>query len=408
MMSASSTTFSPLRHGPLRLFVCARAAATIAYQMAGVAVGWQIYDLTRNPFDLGMVGLVQFIPSLLLVLYVGHAADRYDRRRIVFLAQLAEAAALAGLAAFTLFSGMGRETIFLFLFVIGIARAFEFSTLQTLVPALVEPQALPQAMAATSSVRQAATIAGPLLGGLLYLAGPAAVYGVSALLFACSAVIIALLPVKRSTASREPATFRTLCAGIEFIRRHPVVLGALSLDLFAVLLGGATALLPIYARDILFAGPLGLGMLRAAPALGALTAALYLARFPLQRRVGRIMFATVACFGLMTIVFALSRSMALSFAALAVLGCVDMFSVVIRSSLVQLETPDEMRGRVSAVNAVFIGTSNELGEFESGLTAAWFGAVPAALIGGVGTLVVVGIWIWRFPQLYRRERLHAD
>lgn len=400
-------TFPPLQHRSFRYFLCARVAATIAYQMAGVALGWQVYDLTKSAFDLGLVGLVQFIPSLLLVLLVGHVADRFDRRRIVSLAQLVEACALLGLVVATALHLANRENILLLVCIIGIGRAFEFTTMQTLVPSLVEPEVLPQAVATASSVKQAATIIGPMLGGFLYMAGPGAVYGTCLVLYLISAGLISVIRIRRSTTPQEPAGLATLFAGIAFIRSHPVVLGAISLDLFAVLLGGATALLPIYARDILFAGPQGLGLLRAAPALGALGASLYLARKPLTRRVGRVMFAAVACFGLMTVVFALSRSMLLSFAALAVLGWSDMVSVVIRASLVQLETPDGMRGRVSAVNAVFIGTSNELGEFESGLTAAWFGVVPAALLGGIGTLAVVLIWMRLFPQLLERERLQS-
>ncbi|RNC71758.1 MAG: MFS transporter [Desulfuromonadales bacterium] len=407
MSSAPADSSPPLRNRSFRFFLCARAAATIAYQMAGVAVGWQVYELTHRALDLGLVGLVQFIPSLVLVLFVGHVADRHDRRRIVSMAQLAEAAALIGLTAATMLHWANRETIFLFVFAIGIARAFEYSTLQTLVPSLVEPEVLPQAMAVSSSVSQGATIIGPMLGGFLYIAGPGAVYGTSCILFLFSAITIATIRIRRAVPLREPASLRTLFAGIAFIRSRPVVLGAISLDLFAVLLGGATALLPIYARDILFAGPRGLGFLRAAPAVGALAASLYLARQPLRARVGRVLYASVAWFGAMTIVFALSRSILLSFAALAVLGFADMVSVVIRASLVQLETPDEMRGRVSAVNAVFIGTSNQLGEFESGLTADWFGVVPAALLGGIGTLAVVVLWIWLFPQLLKRERLQA-
>lgn len=397
----------PRHHRPFLLFLSARGASTIAYQMAGVAVGWQVYDLTHRAFDLGLVGLVQFIPSLLLALYVGHVADRHDRRRIVSLAQLTEAAALCGLVAATMLHLVGRETIFFLVFVLGIGRAFEYTTLQTLVPSLVEPEILPRAMAVNSSVTQGAAIAGPVLGGLLYIAGPGAVYVTSCLLFLFSAAVIATLRCRRASTTREPATLRTLFAGIGFIRSRPVVLGAISLDLFAVLLGGATALLPIYARDILFAGPRGLGLLRAAPAIGALAASLYLARHPLRQRVGKVMFASVGVFGLMTVVFALSRSIVLSFAALLLLGLADMISVVIRASLVQLETPDEMRGRVTAVNAVFIGSSNQLGEFESGLTAAWFGVVPAALLGGIGTLVVVLLWMKLFPQLLKREQLRA-
>ncbi|RII26099.1 MAG: MFS transporter [Geobacter sp.] len=406
MSTDPAAKFTLLRRRPFLLFMGARVAATIAYQMAAVAVGWQVYDLTHSALNLGLVGLVQFIPSLLLALYVGHVADRHDRRRIVSMAQLAQAATMCGLVIATMLHLMNRETIFLLVFVLGIGRAFEYSTIQTLVPSLVEPEVLPQAMATASSARQTATIIGPMLGGFLYIAGPAAVYATSCLLLLCSAVIISLIQVQRAAVSREPATLRTLFAGIAFIRSRPVVLGAISLDLFAVLFGGATALLPIYARDILTVGPQGLGLLRAGPAIGALGAALYLARNPLRRHVGRIMFASVAWFGLMTVVFALSRSLMLSFLALILLGWADMISVVIRSSLVQLDTPDGMRGRVTAVNAVFIGTSNELGEFESGLTAAWFGVVPAALLGGVGTLVVVLLWMRLFPQLLKRERLH--
>jgi MFS family permease len=389
------------------MFVSARAAATIAYQMMGVAIGWQIYDLTHRALDLGLVGLAQFVPSLLLVLLVGHVADRHDRRRVVCIAQTVEACALLGLAATMTVAGANREVIFLFLLVMGTARSFEFSTLQTLVPSLVEPEVLPQAMAAASSVRQAATIIGPMLGGFLYLTGPVTVYFISAFLFLVSALTVALIPVHRAPGRREPASWQTVVAGITFIRSHPVVLGAISLDLFAVLLGGATALLPVFARDILAAGPTGLGVLRAAPALGALAASLYLARTPLRNNVGRTLFVSVAGFGLMTILFALSRSLALSCAVLAVMGWFDMISVVIRASLVQLDTPDEMRGRVSAVNAVFIGTSNELGEFESGITAAWFGVVPAVLIGGVGTLAVVLVWMRLFPGLLARQRLQG-
>lgn len=407
MPSAPGVAFSPWHHRPYFSFLCAQAAGTIAYQMAGVAVGWHIYDLTRNPFDLGLVGFVQFLPSLLLVLYVGHAADRYDRRKIVSLAQCAESAALLGLAVAVGLNRVSRETILFIVFVIGTARSFEFTTLQALVPSLVDPELLPQAMAANSSIRQASAIIGPVLGGFLYIAGAAAVYWTSCVLLAASALIILRLRSGRAVFPREPANVRTLFAGMSFIRSRPVVLGAISLDLFAVLLGGATALLPIFARDILHTGPGGLGFLRASPAVGALAASLYLARHPLRRNVGRVMFAAVAGFGFMTVVFALSRSFFLSFASLALLGGADMISVVIRASLVQLETPDEMRGRVSAVNAVFIGSSNQLGEFESGLTAAWFGVVPAALLGGIGTLAVVLAWIFLFPQLLKRERLQS-
>jgi MFS family permease len=300
---------------------------------------------------------------------------------------------------------VSRDVLFLFVFMLGVGRAFAFTTIQTLLPALVDQESLPKAMAINASVMQAAIIAGPMLGGLLYVAGPGVVYGVSLVLFLVSSLLISGLTVRRTVPVREPVSLATLFAGVAYIRSKPVLLGAISFDLFAVLLGGATALLPIYARDILFASPLGLGMLRSAPAVGAFASSLYLARFPLRAKVGRKMFTAVTWFGLATIVFALSRSMVVSFLALVLLGWSDMLSVVIRSSLVQLETPDEMRGRVSAVNSVFIGASNQLGEFESGVTAAWFGTVPAAVIGGVGTLVIVGLWYVLFPQLARRDRL---
>jgi MFS family permease len=393
------------QRGSFLWLLVARSAGIMAYQMVAVAVGWQIYALTGRPLDLGLVGLVQFIPSALLVLVVGHAADRYDRRRIVSLAQLVEATALLVLLAATLGGWISREVIFLFVFIVGCARAFEFTTMQTMVPSLVEAEELPRAMAVNASVAQASIIVGPMLGGFIYMAGPSVVYGIGAALFLLSAVVISCLRIRHVTRSREPISLERLFAGIAFIRSRPVLLGAISFDLFAVLLGGATALLPIYARDILFASPRGLGLLRSAPAVGAFLASLYLARFPLRHKVGRKMFNSVALFGAATIVFALSTSMLLSFVALIILGGADMLSVVIRSSLVQLDTPDEMRGRVSAVNAVFIGASNQLGEFESGITAAWFGVVPAAALGGVGTLLVVGLWRNLFPQLAGRDRL---
>ncbi|MDD2900236.1 MAG: MFS transporter [Desulfuromonadaceae bacterium] len=390
-------------------YLTARAAATLAYQMASVAIGWQMYDLTGSPFALGLVGLVQFLPSLVLSLYVGHAADRYDRRTIVAISQALEAVALLSLALFSVLHFADRNSILLIVFLLGIARSFEYTTFQTLLPALVAQEELPAAIARNASVRQAAVIVGPVAGGFLYIAGSGIVYLTGGCLFLLSATILARLKMlMRLQTAREPGTFTSLFAGITYIRSQPVLLGAISLDLFAVLLGGATALLPIFAKDILAVGPWGLGILRAAPAVGALTASLYLARKPLQRNVGKIMFAAVAGFGAATVVFALSTSVALSCLALVVLGWTDMISVVIRASLVQLETPDEMRGRVSAVNAVFIGTSNEFGEFESGLTAAWFGVVPAALLGGIGTLTVVAIWMYLFPQLLRRERLRAN
>ena len=298
--------------------------------------------------------------------------------------------------------------ILVLIFLIGVAKAFEFPAMQSMVPALVPRPILPRAMAMSASAGQAAMIMGPAIGGFLYVAGPAVVYGVCALLYLISVLLMSWLRTQQAPPKREPATLKTLFAGVHFIRARKDVLGVISLDLFAVLLGGATALLPIFARDILHTGPWGLGLLRAAPAVGALLMSLWLARHSLERRVGPIMFASVAGFGLATLVFGVSTNLWLSLAALFALGAFDMVSMVIRGALVQLDTPDDMRGRVSAVNSIFINTSNQLGEFESGILAAWIGAVGATLVGGVGTLVVVGLWMAWFPSLRRRQKLHDD
>ena len=338
----------------------------------------------------------------------GHVADNFDRRRILVACQTVKLLTAAALGLGSLYGGMPRAAIFAVIFVFGAARAFEMPTLQALLPGVVPEPMLPRAVAASASANQTATIAGPALGGLLYAASPMLAFATCGILYVLSAFAIVRVRSRLKAADREPVSLDSLLAGIRYIHRNPVIMGAISLDLFAVLLGGATALLPIYAKDILHVGPTGLGVLRAAPGVGALAMSLYLARHPPRRRVGRQMFAAVAAFGVATIVFGLSASFPLSLVALALLGASDMVSVVIRASLVQLKTPDAMRGRVSAVNSVFIGSSNQLGEFESGLTAAWFGTVPSVVIGGVGTLVVVLLWMRFFPALARADRLAAD
>lgn len=398
---------SLLHHSRFRQFWCARVAAGFAYQMLSVAVGWQIYALTHRTLDLGLIGLAQFVPSLLLMLPAGHLADRYERRRILLAAEWLQGLALALLAAGSFLHWLHEGAILMLIVVIGIGKAFEFPVRQALLPGLVPPALLPRAMAASASAGQMTIMVGPALGGFLYLAGPGTVYMVSACLYFGAALLFWRMPPLAPPATREPRTLKTVFAGIAYIRRQPVIFGAISLDLFAVLLGGATALLPAFAHDILHTGPWGLGLLRAAPAVGALVVSVWLAHRPLRSSVGKIMFASVAGFGICTLVFALSTSFLLSLAALCVLGAFDMVSVVIRGTLVQLDTPDAMRGRVSAVNAMFVTTSNQLGEFESGVTAAWFGTVPAVIIGGLGTLAVVGLWIWRFPDLRKRERLES-
>lgn len=405
--SASSSNDSLWHHPPFIAFWFARMASGFGFQMLSVAVGWQIYAMTGRAFDLGLIGLVQFIPSLVLALPAGHVADQFERRRIVLFGQIVEWLAIALLAAMSLMNGIHEVGILSLVFVIGVAKAFEFPALQSMLPALVPLRVLPRAMAINASAGQAAMIIGPAIGGFLYVAGPGVVYSVCGVLYLISVSLMTRLRYEQAPLKREPATLKTVFAGVHFIRARKDVLGVISLDLFAVLLGGATALLPIFAKDILHTGPWGLGLLRAAPAVGALLMAVWLARHDMQRRVGSIMFASVAGFGIATLVFAVSTTLWLSLVALFALGAFDMVSMVIRGALVQLDTPDDMRGRVSAVNAIFINTSNQLGEFESGMLAAWVGAVGATVIGGVGTLVVVGLWMAMFPSLRRRQQLHV-
>jgi len=390
------------------MFCFAGIASSFGFQMLSVAVGWQIYATTGRAFDLGLIGLVQFIPSVLLALPAGHAADQFDRRRIVLYGQIGEFFAIVALTALTLLHGIHEVGILALVLVIGIAKAFEFPATQSMLPALVPPAILPRALALNASVGQVATIVGPALGGLLYVAGPGVVYAAAAGLYLGAAALMTRLRYVQVPVRREPATVKLVFAGVDFIRQRPDVLGVISLDLFAVLLGGATALMPIFARDILHTGPWGLGLLRAAPAAGALLMSLWLARHTMQRSVGMTMYGAVAGFGVATLVFAVSSTLWLSLTALFALGAFDMVSMVIRGALVQLDTPDAMRGRVSAVNAIFIDTSSQLGEFESGILAAWLGAVPAAVVGGIGTLLVVGLWMVMFPTLRRRQRLEGS
>jgi MFS family permease len=386
-------------------FVAAQTSSVLAYQMLSVAVGWQIYNLSRSALSLGLIGLALFLPQFLLTLVVGHVADRYDRRRIISICVLIECALAAILAAGSYAHTLSPHLILACVFLIGSARAFEYPTMQAFLPTLVEPDILPECLALGGTGRQLGSILGPALGGIIYLAGAGTAYTAIAACYGLAALFVFGIPSPASPPRREPPTLKSVFEGIAYIRSKPDILGAISLDLFAVLLGGATALLPIYARDILATGPWGLGLLRAAPAAGALSMSAYLVRWPCKRRVGKIMFTMVAGFGIATIVFGLSRSFWLSLAALAVLGATDMISVVIRSTLVQLETPDEKRGRVSAINFIFIGASNQLGEFESGVTAAWFGTVPAVVIGGILTLVVAALWMRLFPGLAGRDEL---
>ncbi len=386
-------------------FWIGETATTLAYQMLLVAIGWQVYELTGSALDLGLVGLAHFFAQVLFALPAGHMADRHDRRRISLCCQIVQAAVAAVLALGSLQGWLTPMGIYVCTFAVGSATTFQSPALRSMLPGIVGEDLLPQAIAWCAAARKAAVITGPALGGVLYLLGPGHVYAIGAAIFLLAGSVLALIRGTRIIPSREPVTLAYILGGVTYIRNHPVVLGAISLDLFATLLGGATALLPIYAKDILETGPWGLGLLRAAPAVGALIASIWLVRRPIERGVGRVMFASVAAFGAATVVFGVSHWLPLSLAALMALGAADMVSVVIRTSLIQLETPDEMRGRVSAVNSLFTGTSNQLGQFESGVTAAWWGAVPSVVVGGVGTLLVAAAWVRLFPALMRRERL---
>jgi MFS family permease len=399
---------SLLRHRPFVLFWLSRLFLTFGYHMMIVAVGWQLYSLTGDPFDLGLVGLIQFIPAMLLFLVVGQIVDRYDRRFVLVACQIIEGIAAAALLAAALTGTTSRELILGVAFILGIARAFEVTVMQIMVPNLVPLPLVPRAVAASASANQAATITGPAIGGFLYVAGPAAVYGASLSLFVIAVALTLMITLERAAPAREPMTLATFFAGFAFIRRSPAILGVISLDLFAVLLGGVTALLPVFARDVFEAGPWALGLLRAAPGVGALIMALALTRWPIEGGAGKIMFAAVAAFGGSTIVFAIADNFVIALIALAVLGASDMVSVVIRMTLVQLGTPDAVRGRVTAVNGLFIGASNQLGEFRAGAMGSLIGAVPAVLVGGIGTLVITLLWIKLFPALWHANRLEGD
>lgn len=385
-------------------FWVARLGGVMANQMLMVALAWHMYDITSSAWDLGLVGLFQFVPALLMTLPAGHMADRLHRGRIFAACMLGQAGVALLLVAATQQGFATRELILGLSIVLGLARALQMPAQQALTPLLVPKELLQRAIALSSSGMQAAIICGPALGGVLYASGATTVYLSCAILLLLSGALTLAVRYQHRP-STLAANWHTVLAGVAFVWHRKVLLGATSLDLFAVLLGGATALLPIYARDILHTGPEGLGLLRAAPAFGALAVSLVLMRWPLRRRVGHRLLGAVALFGLATVVFGLSTHFGLSLLALAITGAADNVSVVTRLTLVQLETPDEMRGRVAAVNSIFIGASNQLGEFESGATAALFGPVGSVVSGGIGTLLVAALWLRLFPALARRDRM---
>jgi MFS family permease len=386
-------------------FLVSRSLSRFSSQIAAVAIGWQVYDLTGSAFVLGMVGLVQFLPTLLLVFVAGQAADRYERKRVVQLCQLAEALTALFLAAGAYGGWLTVTQIFIATAVLGTAGAFESPTISALLPLIAPPGSLQRATALSSGSAQVATITGPALGGLAYAVSPGLAYAIMLVFWLIGMAFAGAIRLTKQDDVKDTAAPDDLFAGVRFIRSNPAILGTISLDLFAVLFGGATALLPIYARDILQAGPLGLGILRAAPAVGALLMTALLAQHSIQRRVGLRMFQAVIVFGVATVVFAVSHWMWLSVLALAILGAADTVSVVIRFSLVQLATPNEMRGRVGAVNFLFINASNQLGQFESGVTAALFGTIPAAAFGGLATVAIALLWMKLFPTLRDVEQL---
>ena len=402
--ASPATTLGILRHRNFAFYLSARILGTLAVQMQSVAVGWQVYQLTGNLFDLGLIGLAQFAPFLLLILVAGHVADRYNRRHIICLCLGAQLLCALLLLGFTLTGLSVVWPVFAVLVLFGSARAFMMPATQAVLINLVPSANFGKAVALSSSSFHIAIILGPTLGGLLYMAGPKAVYLISSLLLLVSVLLMSMTRATAQAINREPPTWHTVLEGLRFVCSRPIVLGAISLDLFAVLFGGATALLPALAHDVLHIGPTGLGLLRSAPGIGAALCSVGLALFPITRRVGLWMFGGVALFGAGTLVLGATTSFFIALGALFLMGIGDMVSVYIRQLLVQFETPDAIRGRVSAVNSVFIGASNELGEFESGLTAGWFGLVRAILFGGAATLLVTVTWARAFPVLSRMDR----
>lgn len=393
-------------HPDFTLYQVARFCIVAAIEMQSVAVGWQVYDITKRPLDLGLVGLAQFLPGLLLFLASGHAADRFDRRNLLITCYAGFAMCSGLLLVTALRQPQTAYPIYAVLLLLGSVRSFNGTTSRALLPQLVPEEHFPNAVAWNGSIFTSATILGPSVGGFLYALsrGPSAVYLTSMVTAILSIGAMLRIKSRTKTRPREKVTLTAVLAGLRYIQREKVILGSISLDLFAVLLGGAVALLPVYAREILKTGPWGLGLLRSAPGVGAAAMAVVIAHRPLRNRVGAIMLWCVAGFGIFTIIFGLSRNFALSMVALLLVGATDMVSVVIRGTLVQLSTPDEMRGRVNAVDMMFVGASNELGQFESGVTAAWFGTVPAVVLGGLGTLVVTALWAWGFPALRQADQ----
>jgi MFS family permease len=410
-MSASSGSagagLAPFRYRDFGIFQLSRSLIIIALEMQSVAIGWQIFATTKRALDLGLVGLAQFLPGILLFLVSGHVADRFDRRKVLALCY----AGFAGCSTLLLFIAWKHASniaaIYSVLVLLGVVRSFNGPVTRAVLPQLVPEEHFQSAVAWASTIFQGATILGPAIGGLAYgiFHGPDVVYAMSTLAAVVATVLALMIKARQAERRREPATFATFFVGVKYIWNKKLILGSISLDLFAVLLGGAVALLPVFAQDILRTGPLGLGLLRSAPAAGAAVMAIALAYRPLRKRAGATMLWCVAGFGAFTILFGASHSLTLSLLALILVGATDMVSVVVRGTLIQVATPDEMRGRVNAVDMIFIGASNQLGQFESGVTAQWFGTVPAVILGGIGTIAVTALWACWFPELRNADQL---
>jgi len=406
--AAPSAPDSLLRHPAFLWFWTSRVLMAMGFQITSVAIGWRIYEVTGSAYALGFVGLVQFLPMLALTLVSGHVADRYDRRMIVIVCQIVETAALVFLTAIILAGSTGVAGIYAAVALLGAAQAFVAPTLGAMLPAVVPNALLPRAMALSSSAFQTAMIVGPSAGGVLYAFGATVPFIAAGACFLVACFATVMIRVERRAPSREPVTLKSVFGGLTFIWGRPVVLGTISLDLFAVLLGGVVALLPIFAKDVLQTGPWGLGLLRAMPAVGALVVAVVLTRYNVERGIGMKMFWSVIVFGVATIIFSLSVNLWLSLVALFVLGAADNISVVIRTSLVLLQTPDEMRGRVNSVNFLAIGTSNQLGEFWAGMMGGLMGVVTAGAVGGTLTVLVTLLWMKLFPDLRTADRFEVD
>jgi len=404
----SNDSRAAFRYPAFKIFQTARCLVVFAMEMQAVAVGWQVYEITRRPLDLGLVGLAQFLPGIVLFLIAGHVADVFNRKKVLIACDVGFAVCFLLLLLLTAFRAQSVVAIYAVLLLLGVVRSFNGPASRAILPHLVADEHFQNSVAWASGIFQVATILGPVLGGVVYaiFRGPLAVYLIAAILTAIAVgLLIDLRFTQKPRANGESPTSSSVFEGFRYIWREKLILGAISLDLFAVLLGGAVALLPVYAKEILETGPWGLGMLRCAPGVGAGIMAIFIAYKPLRKKVGTSMLWCVAAFGLFTVLFGISHNMIFSLISLGMVGATDMVSVIVRATLIQVATPDEMRGRVNAVDMIFIGASNELGQFESGFTAQWLGSVPAVIVGGVGAIVVTALWAWMFPELRKVDRL---